>query len=310
MRPHILALPLVAGVLALGVACDYDGFDLYPQVTDVPGIIDLGRITPADVTDQASIDAAVIYGEVGATGTSERGGITLTFQGTGGSVCLFIDPELAFWNQSVSQLQPNQTYAYPDNVQDDGDLDLYAGFSVYYSGSPGEEVGDFQILYQDQLGNRVPIDLNECTIIGQTGDAGAHGGRGSPEFCTLSATQPGVDYTVLLASWATPMDDDRTAYGLLVANDTCRNIISNVSDFGESPECIIRGEGLDPETGEPIEGSEEFELAFCAATGGGADQANALYDYCQQEAETKDCTIDHCFCGDPLNSPGASITGN
>ena len=51
-------------------------------------------------------------------------------------------------------LRPVEQYLYPDNVFDDGDLDLFAGFSVYYSGSPGVEIGNFQILFEDALGNQ------------------------------------------------------------------------------------------------------------------------------------------------------------
>jgi len=301
-----LVAPLlgVGAALGLAVGCDYDGAGLYPQVTEVPGIIDLGVVTPSDVTDQSSINDAIMYAEVGSTGTSQRGGVTMSFVGTGNTLCLWVDPEAAFWDQAVSPISPTQAFAYPDNQADDGDLDMYAGLSVYYSGSPGEEIGTFQILYQDQLGNKVPVDFNECTINDYFGDPGGHAGRGTPESCTLTATQPGVSYTILLSTWSTPTDDDRLAYGFLLTNGSCQDLV-RASDFTqEGAECVIGGESTDPATGEPFDGEDLFEASYCTSV---AENTNsALFDFCTQEAESKDCSVDHCFCGDPNLTPTGS----
>lgn len=300
-------------VLTFLVGCDYTGDWLFARPTDAEPIVELGVLTPADVTTVVEVADAILYGEVGATGSAVRGGVTFSFAGTGGSVCVWVDPELAFFNQSVSALQPVAPYLYPDNVFDDGDLDLFAGFSVYYSGSPGVEVGNFRILYEDALGNQVPIQLNECTIAGMGTSSGGHAGRGSPEYCTLSATQPGVSYTVLMETWSTPLDDDILNYGLLLVNGTCTSLVRQAGNVTD--ECVITGEARpDPES-EPYEGSREFEAAYCLATQG-VDGGLQLVDYCENEAKEKDCDrtvdpdvadgptgTDRCFCGDPADSP-------
>jgi hypothetical protein len=289
-------------LLALCAGCDYSGDWLFAGVSEVPGVIDLGEITPATVETPEDLAAAIIYGEVGATGTSARGGVTFSFKGTGGSVCVWVDPELASWNQSVSVLNPEERYTYPDNAADDGDMDLSGGYAVYYTGSPGEEVGDFEIKYEDSLGNEIPIELNECLITGYGALPGGHSGRGMPENCTMSATQPGVNYLVLMETWSTPMDDDRMSYGLLVANERCSLITTAIGMSHE--ECLITGEALDPATGEPWPGSADFEATFCEAA---ADDSNDdivdLGDYGVAEAASRDCSVDHCFCGDPEDGP-------
>jgi hypothetical protein len=301
-RATAFQLSFVAGLIGVATACDYDGFELYPQVTDVPGIIDLdaelGGIVPSAFTDRASFEAAVHYGAVGATGTSELGGTTFTFKGTGGSVCLWVDPEVAFWNQSVASTAPEQAFEWPDNQTDDGDIDLFAGYSVYYSGSPGQEIGNFNIVYEDALGNTIPIDFNECRISGyQPGDNDSHMGRGRPEFCTLSATQPDVDYTVLMQTWSTPTDDDILSYGFAVVQGRC----TDVQRLADDSECVIAGEGRDPATNLPYPGSDVFEEAFCSSVKD--NNSTALFDYCEAESSDKDCASEHCFCGDALDSP-------
>lgn len=296
------------------VGCDYTGDWLFARPTDAEPIVDLGVILPVDVNTLAEAQAAVLYGEVGATGSAQRGGVTFNFDGTGGAVCVWVDPELAFYNQSVSLLQPADPYLYPDNVFDDGDLDLFAGFSVYYSGSPGVEVGNFRILYEDALGNQVPITLNECTIAGMNTSSGGHAGRGSPEYCTLSATQPGVSYTVLMETWSTPLDDDILNYGLLLVNGTCSNLSRQTGNLAD--ECVITGEARPDPLAEPYEGSVEYEAAYCLATLG-VEGGLQLVDYCENEADEKDCDrtvdpdvaddggsgTDRCYCGDPADSP-------
>lgn len=304
MRWHSIALLALAG-------CDYTGDWLFARPTDAEPIVDLGVITPAAPTSAGELADAVIYGEVGATGSAERGGVTFTVTGTGGPVCVWVDPELVFFNQSVSVVRPVPQFQYPDNVFDDGDLDLSAGLSVYYSGSPGVEVGGFRILYEDALGNQVPVEFNECLIGSMNTSSGGHSGRGTPEYCTLSATQPGVSYTILMETWSTPLDDDILNYGLLVVGDTCNNVKRLVS--GVPDECLITGEARpDPES-EPFEGSLDYEAAFCASMISGG---NELIDYCETEADTKDCDrtvdpdlsdgsdgTDRCYCGDPSDNP-------
>lgn len=312
VRPagSVARLGVVAGALLVGAACDYSGDFLFGgAVEGVPGVVDLGELTPATIDNTVDLQVATVYSEVGPTGTAEQGGVTFTFRGTGGHVCVWVDPELVFWNQSVAARRPVGDYAYPDNVFDDGDLDLYAGLAAYYTGSPGEKIGDFKVRYQDSLGNPVEIELNECGIAGLNESTGGHAGRGAPEYCTLFNTQPGVDYLVLMATWSTPLDDDRLGYGVVLANGTCADLraVGRAPSLQED-ECVIEGEAIAPREGgggpwigadavPSIAGSHDFEETFCG------DTDKTLSEFCTEEATLKDCATDHCFCGDPANTP-------
>jgi hypothetical protein len=292
----------VTFLLLSAVACDYTGDWLFAgAVEDAPGVVHLGDVAPVEVTNINDIRAATIYGEVGPTGSVAMGGVTFTFVGNGGDVCVWVDPELAFWSQSVSPLSPNEKWNYPDNVFDDGDIDLFAGFAVYYTGSPGETIGDFRIQYEDSLGNKVPVELNECTIAGSRESSGGHSGRGAPEFCTMSNTVPDVSYMVLMETFSTPLDDDRMGYGLLLANGNCDDVLGL---SGMAQECVITGEAIDPETGDTWDGSVLFEETFC-------DAAATMPAFCENEAATRDCTDpdQRCYCGDPTDVPtGGGLT--
>lgn len=297
---------VVAGALLGATACDYSGDWLFSgEIEGVPGVIHLGELTPVDIVNPSDIADNTIYGEVGPTGTTEAGGVTFTFEGTGGHVCVWVDPELLFYNQSVAS-RPVEKFSYPDNVFDDGDLDVSAGLAAYYNGSPGERVGSFEVRYTDALGNPVTVALNECAIASATTATGAHAGRGAPEYCTIFNTQPGVSYLVLLETWSTPLDDDRLGYGLLLANGDCADIHSP----GPDDECLIVGEAIEPgaqdapgpwtgrDNAPTRTGSDEFERTFC-------DSRGDLPGYCEAEALQSDCTdpASRCFCGNPEDTP-------
>jgi hypothetical protein len=303
---RIMKIGVVSAALVVSAACDYTGDWLFAgQVEGVPGVTHLGEIVPSDIASAVDIDAVAVYGEVGPTGTSDKGGVTFTFEGTGSHVCVWVDPELVFWNQSVAARRRTERYAYPDNVFDDGDLDLFAGLAAYYNGSPGEQLGDFEVRYEDSLGNPVTVALNECTIASLNASSGGHSGRGAPEYCTIFNTQPGVDYLVLMEAWSTPLDDDVLGYGLLVANGGCENIPG-----GGTPECVILGEGVEPHSsGSPgpwigldnvpsRAGSQGFEEIFC-------DSETSMADFCLTEAAQNNCTDpdEGCFCGNPEDTP-------
>lgn len=301
-------LLVVAGALLGATACDYSGDWLFAgEVEGVPGVIHLGVLVPADIANNGDVEDATIYGEVGPTGTTEAGGVTFTFVGTGSHVCVWVDPELVYYNTSVSS-RPTEKFAYPDNVFDDGDLDLSAGLAAYYNGSPGERLGDFEVRYQDSLGNPVTVALNECGIASATTSTGAHAGRGSPEYCTIFNTQPGVSYLVVMESWSAPLDDDRLGYGLLLANGDCGSLRSP----SPADECFILGEGIEPgaadapgpwlglDSAPTRSGSIAFEELFC-------DGRGDLIGFCETEAQQNDCTDpeSRCFCGNPEDLPRA-----
>ncbi|MEM6928030.1 MAG: hypothetical protein AAF602_13950 [Myxococcota bacterium] len=261
---RILASVLAAGALA---GCDYSGDWLFSQ--PVPGLPPVYNITqpdgsslvPAVVTSPEEVAEATIYGEVAASQTTELGGVTAEFVGTGGSVCIWVDPEVMYWTQAVAggNIGAGANFQYPDNVWDDGDLDLRVGLSVYYTGSP-DSIGDFLVSYEDDLGNPVEVELQDCPnqeVTPLFADF-VDGGSGAPERCTIDRTEPGVSYTIVLRTWSTPIDDDRLSYGLLVAEGPCSGANSVESAAGRfnqnqatdenvsNAECVIATEAIRP----------------------------------------------------------------
>lgn len=309
---HMMQLGGVAAGLLTVVACDYSGDFLFPEPADEVGaVIDLGEIPIATVDSAEDAAAAAIYGQVGATGDATEAGVTYTFTGTGGDVCVWVDPEFLTWNQSVAARGRVNRWAYPDNLDDDGDLDLEVGLAIYYNGSPGEAIGDFAIRYEDSLGNPIAIELNECVIPSQLDDANGHSGRGSVEACTISNTQPGVSYVVKMSAWSTPLNDDRLGYGLLLADGSCRGLRTALSIDEDTAdyECVVPGEAIDWEAANgpgpwfgisevpTVAGALSFEQAYC--------NGDRLDELCEVEADEKDCATEHCFCGDPTDTPTA-----
>ncbi len=334
-----IATGLLAALVLGSSGCDYTGEWLFAAPVDgVPGVIHIlaqngdEYIVPAVVTTSEELEAATIYVELGPTGTVEQGGATFNFQGTGGPVCIWADPEVANWNQAVATnpAEELKQWTYPDNVYDDGDIDLYAGLSAYYTGSPGVRVGDFEVSYTDSLGNLVPIELAACTSYGLFGQSNAHAGRGYPEACEIEFTDPGVAYTGVLQSFSTPLDDDRLGVAFVVTEGSCDNVAAVSANGGLmeefSAECVLMGEALFPNEGDTPEaadpgphygydsarawtGSESFELAFCQGSDGN------MKGWCKDEAKAKtkegtpcewtDLTDgkSRCYCGDPLDTP-------
>jgi hypothetical protein len=313
---------LIASSLLAFAACDYSGDRFYGEVLPhVPGIVDLGNNTPVEsVTTAEEIQAAVFYSELGNMGSVARGGSTLNFLGTGADVCVWVDPETLRWNQSVSAASPQEHFSYPDNVYDDGDLDLFGGLSVYYNGSPGETIGNFEVKYEDQLGNPIPIEFNECVISNYFGEPEGHSGRGAPEYCTLKNTIDGVPYTILFDQFLVPLDDDRLGYGVILGQGSCDDMkrAANINN----DECMILGESLKPVSAdehdyrdEPIRarGQQQaadlawtnaitFEQLYCDAA---VNKSSDLREFCLEEAANNDCQSGdvRCFCGDPDATP-------
>jgi hypothetical protein len=318
-----MKIKLLIACSFLGLAaCDYDGDRFYGEIyPHVPGVIHLGNEIPISaVTTPEEAQAAAFYSELGNMGSVARGGATLNFLGNGGAVCVWIDPETLRWNQSVSAASPLPHYSYPDNIFDDGDLDLFGGLSVYYNGSPGETVGNFEVKYEDKLGNPIPIEFNECIMQNYFNEPEGHAGRGHPEYCTLRNTIEGVPYTILLDQFLVPLDDDRLGYGVILAEGTCEDLKSTADVAGD--ECMILGESL-----KPVDASEHdyrdtpiraygqqqaselawnnsvtFEQLYCDAA---TTQSTDLRDFCIDEAENNDCQSGdvRCFCGDPDATP-------
>lgn len=329
---------LVWAVLFASVAgCDINQSFLFPEpVEGVGGVQDLGTLEPVAIANVQQARDAVIYGELGPTGAATVGGLTFNFNGVNGSVCVWVDPESIFWNQSISPSRPQPNWRQPDNVFDDGDLDVRAGNTAYYTGTPGERIDDFKIRYNDQLGNPVYVSFNDCHTESITNPgAEGHAGRGSPEYCTLSNTVEGVNYTVVLDSFSLPLDDDRLGYGLILALGPCSggsvgggsSTLASLfgADSDVAAECVITGESVEPghdqgkraaKAGLPSptwvgdevpswERSRDFEASFCASD---------LDTFCKDERKNiADCSWEsapgdagaRCYCGDITNNPTA-----
>jgi hypothetical protein len=341
----LLPIVLVAG-------CDYSGDFLFSA--SVEGLDDVWVLTdpsgelivPVTVEDVAQVQAATIYAEVGAPQTTAGGGVTVDFLGTGGPVCVWVDPETVAWNQSVAA-QPSgpvaQKFTYPDNPFDDGDIDLLGGLSVYYTGSPGEVIGDFKVSYEDSLGNEIPIELINCPSTDDPFGGPSTSGHGFPEFCDIGSTDLGVSYTILLKTWSVPIDDDQMSFGVIVTNGSCTGLeAAALTAEGQgppplgtagnnfTPECLIRGESLIPTAGDfgPFYGMDaiagkswprsiEFEDQFCIDPNSTAE-GYQMRGFCNEEADLvfedgkacgwenfdgTDASLARCFCGDPNDTP-------
>ncbi len=329
--------PLLFPVLLLAAGCDYEPTWLYPVASEqAPALYELFSedgepLVPADINDSTDAQKNTIYAEVGASLNAQKGGVTFNFVGTGGDVCVLVDPEGVTWTEAVSpRLDDNsRPWSYPDNLYDDGDIDIYGGLSVYYTGS-SDEIGDFKVSYEDPLGNPVEVSLSVCASTSLFETVNAHAGRSTVESCTLPQTDLGVEYTVVLETWSTPLDDDRLSFGLILANGDCGTLQSRLGFSGDyhALECMIPGEALMPTSqgpwygkaaindliwGAPVEGGMgyvDYEREFCEdiATsridqfcGDEADDVAADLSVCSWFRGEEDAV--HCFCGDPAWSP-------
>ena len=337
MRAYVMPLLLLAG-------CDYSAEFLFTgQIEGVEDVLVIPNAdgeryhVPATINVHSDIADNTIFAEVSQSTAAQLGGATLEFLGTGGSVCVWVDPETTFWSAAVSPTPSaaGRQYSYPDNPYDDGDIDLAGGLSVFYTGSPGESMGDFVVYYEDELGNEVPVELVECSPATSDLSPSAYGGAGKayPENCTFRSTEPGVAYTVALTAWSIPLDDDRLSFGVLLAEGPCSELEAltaiefpqaNVnSNDAQLRECVVLGESLKPTDPGPHygrpddqvwEGSMDLEQAFCRVQG-----QDRLDQFCKAEAadmadqdlqcqwQSVEDDNARCFCGDPndLPTPGA-----
>ena len=230
-------------ILALLAACEGSGAEFLLEPTkDAPAVVDYGMldVIPSEEWDklgpQVAIDTYGIHDTLGAPAPTDPGGGTFKFIATGGDVCVLTDMELVFWGQSISPIQPNANYQYSDNYNDDGDIDLFAGISAFYTGSPGVEMGDFNGVYTDSQGQQTTIEYNECKQNGAKADfVDSHAGRGTPEYCTLDTEdREGVEFTVAMLTFSVPLDDGKLDFVSAVVGDSCASLgISECMYLGE-----------------------------------------------------------------------------
>jgi hypothetical protein len=262
LKNKIALLPLFL------LGCDRSGDDLVPTPDgDFPSVIEIGELSVMSSEDLYLLKTSVLsgsngqewcktnlvdgtpqcfYGILGESTVDVKGGATLTFKGTGGPVCLMVDPEAVFWNTAVAAQRPEKEYKYPDYEEDDGDIDIFAGLSSYYTGSPGIELGNFKGFYTDSLGGQVEIEYGECFQFGsQSGMNNAHAGRAMPEYCTINTdNRAGVEYTAVLETFSIPLDDGSLGFSVAVVNGSCTDLsVNECSMIGESQKAERDGDG-------------------------------------------------------------------
>jgi hypothetical protein len=225
------------------------------------------------------------FGQLGQSELGTQGGATYTFTAPvdtdAGEICLIVDPETVFWSQSIAPVDRVDEYAYPDFYNDDGDIDMFAGLSSYYNGSPGQELGDFTGFYTDSLGTTVEIEYGECFQTGYpSGMNTAHAGRGTVEYCSIDVAQRAtIEYTVVLETFNVPLDDGVLSFGAAAIDGRCVRL-------GPS-ECTVRGESL---TGT----GDNIEPRYCTDKLEDASCSNNLGAFCCANPE---------MCGNPPTEP-------
>ncbi len=257
--------------LLLAVGCDHYGQLFVPAPNpDYPFIQDLGerRVVPASeygedgwspLSDEAQADdaaglAGVHYGGLGAPeDPAFYGGATFTFTGTGGDVCIVLDPESVYWIQAWSPQADVNSYRYEDEFADDGDVDLNVGLTAYYTGSPGVSMGDFKLPYTDEAGVEHSLEFNECYQAGYQGDS-VHAGRAAVEACTIDTFgRTGVSFTAVLNTFMLPIDDSVVHFAVGVYEGSC----SDLAGQRAIDECFY------PEEFGPTQESTDNDVSDC-----------------------------------------------
>jgi hypothetical protein len=257
--PRRIALSIAGMGLLLGAAgCDLNPFPLLqnydPDTSTLLGgeVIDLDQLA-----DAPAIDSGVFIGTVRASnvGAGETSGATLTIEGTGDRICVIVDPQ-SVWRDDLQLDGSGNEATNPymaDFPHDDGDLDLLVGLASFYTGTPGEKIGDFFGTFPDSNGVDRAIDLNLCLLPDYHGQVGGTAGRATPEWCSFE-TQAGIDYRIVLQVFSAPIDDNELKYALDVRAGECPEV----------NECTLRGDYDDHDVELPG-GFEQVEELYCDA---------------------------------------------
>lgn len=158
---------------------------------DAPLVVDLDATTPLVLSVSGTQVTTSVRGP--NKGAGERGGVTGSFTGNGGPVCVIMDPA-NLWEGPTGG---------PTDPLDDGDSDLFVGRSADFTGSPGVRIGEFRADYLDALGVPHEIDENLCVQADLNGLPGGHGGAAAPEYCAIQ-TEAGVPYMLLAETISAP----------------------------------------------------------------------------------------------------------
>jgi hypothetical protein len=278
------------------VSCEIDQSLFRPAVGDVPYLYDIGElpVIRSDVWSSGYWDPegdGPFYGQIGApSDPGVYGGVTFSFTGTGGEVCVVMDPEAVFWNQFLAPDAGRSDYLYADRFRDDADMDMDVGLTAFYTGSPGSVIGDFEVPYEDPLGEVHYIAFDECEQATASGEDG-HAGRASTESCTIdTSTRGGVSYTGVVRTFSLPVDDDVANFSIAVLEGACDGAdectLLHEYTLGElEPEMDCEPGTLDASVVDP-------EGSYCGSV---AEAGTGLYDECISQA----CVTQ--WCANPEN---------
>ena len=245
--------------------CDLDGRALLQSYDPETGetrpvtVVDLDRVedAPTVCTEDDFANCEPYIGELGPSdiGTGTLSGSTLTIQGTGNRMCVMIDPQSVYQDNRMLDPSGSQTTNpfMDDFPYDDGDLDMLAGLASYYTGTPGELMGDFVNNFVDENGVGRRVDLNLCLQEDNHGQVGGTAGRATPEMCSFD-TLPDTPYRIALYAFSVPVDDNSLKYALLVYEGNCPSTID---------ECTLRGDRDRPEAGTLPFDVDNVESMYC-----------------------------------------------
>lgn len=263
-RSALVFLALAAAPLS---GCDLDGDELLQNYDPETGeslpvtVVDLDRVDePPTICSAQQVEDGDCDPYLGDLGPSDIGqgvfsGATWTFEGTGDRVCVIIDPQSMFRDDVIRAGEGGES-ANPymeDFPFDDGDLDMLAGRASYYTGTPGEVMGDFVNTFVDVNGVSQRVDLNICLQQDNHGNVGGTAGRATPEACSF-VTEAGTPYRVALYAFAAPVDDNSLRYAMQVREGACPAQID---------ECTLRGDRDRPEAGTLPRGADNVEDMYC-----------------------------------------------
>jgi len=283
------------------LGCDHTGFEFRPSPSDAPSVADLGELVPLDVDewktggrDPFAFPGSIAYAEVGADeNPGNITGATAHFRGTGGNVCLVVDPEAVYWARSLATSGAGR-YEYDDDYTDDGDIDMDAGLTAFYTGSPGVEMGDFKSAYTDEVGVDHEIEFNACIQTGYQGAEDVHAGRATAEQCVVSTDQQsGTEFTIALRTFSLPLNDSKLGFAIGVfdvGDAKCDGVFEN----GADAECLFMNEGTGGAEGDRT----GIETAYC-------EGAKAVNEYCADHLDDENAP-----CHEPVetyDAGGASV---
>ena len=224
-----LLLPIVAAAaasVALAACIPSIPGNLDQAGGSAPLVADLDTSTvPLQIGTYTSGFQSVINLRGPNKGAGERGGMTASFVGDGGSYCVIIDPGNS-WESPAPGGDPLATL-------DDADSDLFVGRAADYTGTPGVKIGDFRADYVDSLGVRHDIDANQCIQTDRNTNTGAHSGAGTPEFCAID-TEAGVPYIVLAETIAAAPATQIDKLAVAVITGNCPSPITENTLTGDN----------------------------------------------------------------------------